>query len=175
MKKGLVIFIVLILVGINIMFYNFYIRPLFTMSAHKKSETKTSNITWWQAQSGLESRGLSIVRGEKESIKLTVEVAKTFEQRTMGLMFRKSLEENHGMLFIFEDEVVRKFWMKNTYISLDLLFIGSDWLIKHIHNNAVPLDLSSLSSQEPVQYVIEVNSDFVEKNDIKIGDKIEGI
>jgi len=74
----------------------------------------------------LESRGLSIVRGEKESIKLTVEVAKTFEQRTIGLMFRKSLEENHGMLFIFEDEVVRKFWMKNTYISLDLLFIGSD-------------------------------------------------
>lgn len=66
------------------------------------------------------------MRTGKEPIKLTVEVAKTFEQRTIGLMFRKSLEENHGMLFIFEDEVVRKFWMKNTYISLDLLFIGSD-------------------------------------------------
>jgi uncharacterized membrane protein (UPF0127 family) len=65
--------------------------------------------------------------------------------------------------------------MKDTYIGLDLLYVGSDGIIKHIHNNAKPLDNTSLPSIYPVQYVIEVRDDFVENFGIKEGDKVEGI
>jgi uncharacterized membrane protein (UPF0127 family) len=79
------------------------------------------------------------------------------------------------MIFIFDQEQELGFRMQNTYIGLDLLYVWSDGVIKHIHNNAKPLDLTSLPSTVPVKYVIEVRDDFVENFGVKIGDKVEGI
>lgn len=146
------------------------------ISTNLEKNSTENDALWWIPQTWLEVKLLNIVNTGKQSpVKLTVEVAKTFDQRAIGLMFRTLLAVDHGMLFVFEEEKERSFWMKNTFIGLDLLYVSSDWFIKHIHNNAIAEDLTSLPSQEPVQYVIEVNDDFVETHNIQVGDKVEGI
>lgn len=108
---------------------------------------------------------------------MTVEIADTEEKRRVGLMYRANVPETRGMLFVFEEEQKLSFWMQNTYVGLDLLYVwkGESWtglIIKHIHNNAKPLDLTGLPSEVPVQYVIEVADDFVEKFGVKVGDRV---
>lgn len=90
-------------------------------------------------------------------------------------MYRSGLGVQEGMLFVFEDEKPLSFWMENTYIPLDLIFVGKDNTVKHIHKGAKPLDLTGLPSIKPAQYVIEVNSGFVDKFNIKIGDTVRNI
>lgn len=104
---------------------------------------------------------------------MLVEVADNAEKQRVGLMFRANLPDDRGMLFIFDYNQQVSFWMQNTYIGLDLLYVGSDSIIKHIHNNAKPLDLTGLPSIEQVKYVIEVNDMFVEKFGIQEGDRVE--
>jgi uncharacterized membrane protein (UPF0127 family)/DNA-binding transcriptional regulator YhcF (GntR family) len=92
-----------------------------------------------------------------------------------GLMFRKNLEWNNGMLFVFDDEQYRSFWMKNTYIALDIIFIDKNFQIVDIKENAKPClsnKCPSYASKVPAKYVLEVNSDFVNKNKIQIGNKL---
>ena len=83
--------------------------------------------------------------------------------------------EKEWMLFVFEQEQMMWFWMQNTYIPLDLLYVWSDFIVQHIHTGAKPLDLTQLPSLVPVQYVIELNSGAVAQFDLKVGDKVEGI
>ncbi|MBU1201607.1 MAG: DUF192 domain-containing protein [Nanoarchaeota archaeon] len=104
-----------------------------------------------------------------------VEVADTFEKRMTGLMHQESLGEFQGMLFIFDDEVVRDFWMKNTLIPLDIIFINSSFDIVKIQH-AVPCKEDSCptySSINSSKYVVEVNAGFAEKNNIIEGMKVE--
>jgi hypothetical protein len=84
------------------------------------------------------------------------------------------LDENDGMLFVFDDEDFRTFWMKDTLISLDIIFINSDLVVVNISENTTPMDTQKIySSDEKVKYVLEVNGGWSEKNEIKKGDKIE--
>lgn len=108
-------------------------------------------------------------------VSLVAEVADTSEEQRVGLMFRANLPDKRGMLFVFDTDQQLSFWMQNTYIWLDLLYVWSDGIIKHIHNNAKPLDLTWLPSVEKVKYVIEVNDMFVETFGVKVGDRVEGI
>jgi len=89
-----------------------------------------------------------------------------------GLMFRTEMPENHGMLFVFRRERERGFWMKNTFIPLDMIFIRADGLIHHIHENAVPQDLDSIPSKGPALAVLEINGGLSGKLDIKRGDSV---
>jgi uncharacterized membrane protein (UPF0127 family) len=110
------------------------------------------------------------------SVEVVVEIAHSPEERSQGLMFRESLPENSGMLFIFDEEAVRTFWMKNTLIPLDMIFIDSGMSIIHIEKDVRPCEsdpCSTYSSQLPAQYVIEVNAGFSEKNSMDIGDSLE--
>lgn len=87
-----------------------------------------------------------------------VEIADTPEKRTIGLMFRDAIPPDAGMLFVFDgEEAEQSFWMKNTFIPLDLIFIRGDGVIRHIHENAVPHDLTGLPSRGPVRAVLEIN------------------
>ena len=107
-------------------------------------------------------------------IKVNVEIADDNEERTKGLMLREKLNENEGMLFVFENEGYQAFWMKNTLIPLDIIFIGKDLGIVDI-KNAVPCkeeNCALYKSSKPAKYVLEVNDHFTIKNNIKIGDKI---
>jgi YVTN family beta-propeller protein len=105
-----------------------------------------------------------------------VDIADDSEERSRGLMFKKSLEWNNGMLFVFENEKVRSFWMKNTYVPLDMIFVDSNFTIVDIERNARPCiendSCQIYDSDYPAKFVLEVNAGFVEKNDISIGDRL---
>lgn len=99
-----------------------------------------------------------------------VEVANTRRQRRRGLMFRKTLAENRGMLFDFKKEVPISMWMSNTVISLDMLFIGDDGRISSIVESTKPLTRDSIRSEQPVRAVLEVNAGTALELGIKAGD-----
>lgn len=103
---------------------------------------------------------------------LQIELAdNTFEQQT-GLMYRKHMDQNKGMLFIFGDTIMRSFYMKNTYISLDLIYIDAEHNIVSIVKNAEPLNEKSLPSEAPAKYVLEINDGLSDTWDLIPGDKI---
>lgn len=108
-----------------------------------------------------------------QDIEIKVNVAQTVAERNQGLMNVKEMAMNEGMLFDFEVERRQHFWMKDTYIPLDIIFIGSDMKVRNTYEGAVPHSEDRISSIVPVKYVVEVNAGFVKLNDIKDGDKIE--
>jgi len=110
-----------------------------------------------------------------ENTAVDVEVVDTFAKRMTGLMYRETLDESSGMLFIFDDEQVRDFWMKNTLIPLDIIFLDSNYTIVKIQQ-AVPCKedpCKTYSSEKPSKYVVEVNLDFAKNNNITEGMKAE--
>jgi len=104
--------------------------------------------------------------------KIDLEISSSDYDTQLGLMFRKSMEMNQGMLFIFPELEIRSFWMRNTYISLDMIFVNADKKIVTIHKNTKILSDQSYSSSEPAQYVVEVSAGFADKYALKYGDKI---
>lgn len=100
---------------------------------------------------------------------INVEIADTFLKRARGLMFRKVLPENYGMLFIFNYSARTSFWMKNTLIPLDLIFIDNGRVVE-IKESLSPCkgECKIYTSKRPAKYVVEVPAGFVKKNDIKI-------
>ena len=117
---------------------------------------------------------LSFFRGADNTVinTISIEFAKDEYSREKGLMYRRSMDEMQGMLFIFEDEAPRSFWMKNTYISLDIIYIGENKKIVSIQKSAIPLSEESLPSFKDAMYVLEVNAGFTDKYNIKEGDGI---
>ena len=116
------------------------------------------------------------IQTENKEIQINIEIADEPEERTQGLMNRSSLPEKQGMLFIFEEEKVLGFWMKNTLIPLDMIFIDADKKIAHIEHGAIPCKADPCpvySSNEKVKYVLELNGGFSEENSIKIGNNVE--
>lgn len=103
---------------------------------------------------------------------IKIEVADTYAKREKGLMYRKTMKENRGMLFIFPDESRRSFWMKETHIPLDIIFVNSNKEINHIVKNCKPYSLKGIQSFEYAQYVVEVNAGYCNKHSVKIGYKI---
>jgi len=103
---------------------------------------------------------------------IQIEIADNdFEQQT-GLMYRKQMDTNNGMLFIFDEIKVRSFYMKNTYIPLDIIYIDTDNSIINIAKNTEPLNETSLFSNSPAKYVLEINAGLSDVWDLKTGDKI---
>jgi uncharacterized protein len=101
-----------------------------------------------------------------------VELAVTPEQQEKGLMHRKSLNKGTGMLFVFDTDQMRFFWMKNTYIPLDLVFVTSKFEVVNIFHYAKPLDESTMSSTLPVKYVLEINAGDADRCRIRVGSKV---
>lgn len=117
---------------------------------------------------------LSIIKQKVDTLitKLDIEFAQSEYETQTGLMYRKSMTENQGMLFIFPDEKMHSFYMKNTEIPLDIIFLKADLTIASFQENAQPMNENGLSSQVPVQYVLEVNAGLAEKWLLEVGDKI---
>ena len=110
----------------------------------------------------------------KEKIKVNVEIADNAEEMATGLMFRQFLDDNKGMLFVFERENIYSFWMKNTLIPLDMIWISDGMKIVDIRH-AEPCKEDPCVNYRPAgtaKYVLEVNGNFTIKNHIAIGDKI---
>lgn len=102
----------------------------------------------------------------------SIELAIDPKTQQRGLMFRKSMPKMHGMLFVFGNSAQRSFWMKNTLIPLDIIFIEKDGRIGHIHHNAQPLDETFISSQGAAYAVLELNGGMSHELGINVGDKI---
>jgi len=101
-----------------------------------------------------------------------VELAETEGQRQRGMMYRKKLGADRGMLFLYPDEAVRSFWMKNTFVPLSVAFMDSDWEIVHI-TDMQPRSLASHSSLSKCRYVLEVNRGWFDDNGVEAGDVLQ--
>jgi uncharacterized protein len=104
-----------------------------------------------------------------------VKLATNDAERERGLMFVKKLPEGQGMLFDFQHDEQVSFWMHNTYIPLDMLFIASNGRIVHIAENAKPMSDALIPSQYPVRFVLEVIAGTADKLGIAVGDKVTGV
>jgi len=119
-----------------------------------------------------ERSSLVIAAGGRD-IKFEIELALNDAQRSRGLMYRKRLGAYEGMLFDFYQEMPVSFWMKNTLIPLDMIFIAADGTVKHVHANAVPLSTDAVPSRFPVRAVLEINGGSAALLGIKPGDKVK--
>lgn len=116
---------------------------------------------------------LSLINPEGDTLKkIDIEIADNTYERETGLMHRESMEEHQGMLFIFNSEGQRSFYMKNTLIPLDIIYYSGDSTAVKIYENTTPMDETSLPSEEPAQYVLEINAGLVNQWGIALDDKI---
>ena len=101
-----------------------------------------------------------------------VELAETPMQQMQGLMFRERLAPDAGMLFLYNQPQPASFWMKNTLIPLDMIFIGADGRIVNVHANAVPHSLDAVNSAGPVKGILEINGGMSARLGIRAGDRV---
>ena len=105
------------------------------------------------------------------SIQLDIEIADTEETRARGLMFRESVPESQGMLFVFEESAVRAFYMRNTSVPLSIAYVDERLVIREIHDME-PFSLESVFSRNPAMYALEVNQGAFGRWDISVGDRL---
>ena len=146
-------------------------RPPPVLSA-PRSFWRGSSALAQSAEIKFKHSSLVIATGARE-IKFDVELALNDAERARGLMFRDKLGPYDGMLFDFYQEAPVSFWMKNTLIPLDMVFIGGDGTIRHVHANAVPLSTDTVPSEFPVRAVLEINGGSAKLLGIKPGDKVK--
>ena len=105
--------------------------------------------------------------------KIDIEIADNTPERMQGLMYRKSMDENRGMLFVFQNNEQRGFYMKNTIIPLDIIFLDSAKQVLKIFKNTTPFSERTLESGMPAKFVVEVNAGYTDRYGIKDGDRIK--
>ena len=150
--------------------YLFLVTSLLLLSCNGESDIQTETQ---------ETRELSytatvsfIEQSNEEVISVRAAVADDDDSRSEGLMNVHNLPDDAGMIFIFDDEAPRSFWMANTPISLDILFVNSEMEIVRIHRNTPPYSHENIVSESPAKYVVEVNAGFTLNHDIREGMKI---
>jgi len=124
-----------------------------------------------QSAAGLEQVILCVTSAAKTH-SFTVEVARTTTEQAKGLMFRTELPDNAGMVFPFPDLRIASFWMKNTVIPLDIIFVRADGTIESIADNTVPYSTTPVASGEPVRAVLELRGGLAAELGIAAGDKV---
>lgn len=116
---------------------------------------------------------LTFLRGDSTVLAtINIEIAESPQRRETGMMGRPTLDENNGMLFIFEEDQELAFWMMNTLVSLDMVFVNSRMEIVTIQAKATPFSTESYRASKPGMYVVEVNAGFCEQHGIQEGDMI---
>ncbi len=130
----------------------------------------------WAGISGagerFETEALSVTTKDGVTHRFQVELALTPAQRQQGLMNRREMGEDAGMLFVFKAPQQVLMWMKNTYLPLDMLFVGADGTIRSIHENAQPLSENIIDSRAVVAFVVELNAGMVKKLKIGVGNRV---
>ncbi|MCB1650956.1 MAG: DUF192 domain-containing protein [Alphaproteobacteria bacterium] len=139
-----------------------------------QAETASSFIgTLLPGSDEFEEDQLAIRTNDGERYYFNVELAVTSAQQSHGMMERTRMDDDAGMLFIFHGEGMRAFWMKDTLIPLDMLFLSEDGTIHHIHHNAKPQDETTITSRFPSKAVLELKGGMTDKLGIKEGDVVE--
>jgi len=171
-SKYILIAVILITVG-YFLYENFKkddsIKP--PVLVDPKEKVKDTNEPQFKREGELE---FIMTGGKKDSSlkKIDIEIALNDAEREQGLMYRKSMGYNKGMLFIFDEDELQSFWMKNTIMSLDIIYVNSDFKIVKIHKNTIPYSENPILSGKPSKYVVEVAAGFSDNFGVKEGDKI---
>jgi uncharacterized membrane protein (UPF0127 family) len=116
---------------------------------------------------------VATVHTQRGPVRVALEVVADDASRARGLMYRDRLDDGHGMLFVFDDEAERSFWMKNTVIPLDMIFIGADRTIVGVYPNATPLTLTPRSVGRPSKWVLEVAGGYAARAGIETGNRVD--
>jgi len=163
--KGIIVGAALIIVAvILIIFYK----------TNNIDEEYTDASKYYEPKFVKEGQLAFISKATNDTIKtIDIEIADNEDKRIQGLMWRRSMSDSAGMLFIFGDEEPQAFWMKNTYIPLDIIYINKLMEIVSSRAYATPLSEESIPSGKPAQYVVEVNAGFCYKYKITEGDRIK--
>ena len=112
------------------------------------------------------------LRGEWGKARFTVEIADDAEEQRVGLMNRPSMPIGSGMLFVYDTPQSLSFWMRNTLIPLDMLFIDAAGVVQHIHHEAIPLDETSIFGGDNLTSVLEINGGLAKRMGIKVGSEV---
>jgi len=152
--------------------YNIGILVVFLLIFSCKEENKTTIET--EEVTFTKEGQLNIFKKESDSLvkQLDVEFAESDYETQTGLMYRKGMQNNQAMLFIFPDVAMHSFYMKNTAFALDIIFIDDNLKIVSFQENAEPFNENGLSSKVPIKYVLEVNAGLVEAWGLEVGDQI---
>lgn len=156
--KKIAVIIVVVLIGAILIFNNFVKSPEKEMEFY--TFTKEGELIFSDSLGNTKA-------------KIDLEIADDEYQRQLGLMNRKEMTENQGMLFIFPRQDYLSFWMRNTFLSLDMIFVDESKTIVTIHKNTRILSDTSYPSTKPAKYVVEVLAGFTDKHNIQVGDKID--
>lgn len=113
------------------------------------------------------------VKTDRGHFEFSVEIASTPEARAQGLMNRPSLPKNHGMLFVFERSEDQYFWMKNTPLPLDIIFLQETGTVRHIHHHATPFSEKVIYSRGPARYVLEFEAGTAHRIGLSVGDQVD--
>lgn len=151
----------------------FFVALLPILLACNNNDTENKTVETPEIQFQKEGE-LYFLNAEKDTLKtIEIEIAETSYENQTGLMYRKSMKENRGMLFVYSDNRPRPyFYMKNTYIALDLVYINNQYTIVDFNENTEPLNEDNLPSDAPAQYVLEINAGKVAAWDLKLGDSV---
>lgn len=122
------------------------------------------------AQQTFAASTMAIETAGAAKFRFKIELAETQAQQAQGLMFRRQMAPDAGMLFIYPKPQVAAFWMKNTFIPLDMLFIAADGRIVHIHPNATPQSEATITTPQPVKAVLEINGGLAARLGVRVGD-----
>lgn len=160
--------------GLLVIFLGYLIMIVLPSGEGKKDKTGTGKTPVSYEPKFKKEGELYLIEGaSSDTIKrIDIEVAETREEISYGMMYRQSMDPETGMLFLMGDERPQSFYMKNTYVSLDIIFINDDMEIVSIQKNAEPLNERSLPSEGPASYVLEVKGGFSDQYGIGKGTKV---
>jgi len=175
-KKPNFVLIGLIVIAVAIGAYFVYTiindnkKPEFKLNTENLNKQKETTEPQFKKQGELEffSR-----KDGKQIKKIDIEIADSERKRAQGLMYRKTMDESAGMLFVFTISEPQSFWMKNTIMSLDIMFVNENKEIVKIHKSTTPFSEKSLPSEKKSMYVVEVVAGFSDKYGVSEGDKID--
>lgn len=168
MRSGYFLKALLILLSI---FIAYLIYPRSSEDSNNGSKDNGSNVAnELTALSDSDTIELTAINNSNEEITVSLEVAESDSKKAYGLMNRTQLGEDRGMIFIYDSEANRTFWMKDTLIPLDIIFLNSELEIINIEPAKANQTSERYRSQEPSQYIIEMNRGWAESNNISSGD-----
>lgn len=169
-------YLLYILIAIIVLIAGYFVYNYYSEKSEKKRIVKTQEdlISNVKEPQFVKQGELEFIKKDTKNVisKIDIEIADNDEKSQQGLMYRKSMDENRGMLFVFEKAAPHSFWMKNTLISLDIIFLDENKKIIKIHKHTTPMSTKDLPSGGPTLYVVEVNAGYTDKYGIGEGDMI---
>jgi uncharacterized membrane protein (UPF0127 family) len=155
-------------------FLNGYFLSIFLLATITGCKEEAKKVIKTETIAFTKEGTLQILKQETDSVlvNLDIEIAETDYETQTGLMYRKGMDDNQAMLFVFPDVAMHSFYMKNTEFPLDIIYIDENLRIASFQENAQPFDENGLSSQVPIKYVLEINAGLSESLTLEVGDQI---